>query len=220
MQIRNSLGICLLLLGFLIVSVANSEQNQLPKEVSLVTENAKNVIDLLLKKDWGGAQPLVESIVQNESRIEQEMQQNHFPPSVTYQYYYLVYRLQELLNDEKQPIQTALVANQIIAMMINLEALYAHLAPVQIAEMDYLGREIVLEAQVPNDYGLLKKRISQLEQTWNILRPSILDRNGKNVADQIDPIITDLKKEPPNAQTVDDGNHILALVDKLENLFK
>jgi len=47
-----------------------------------------------------------------------------------------------------------------------------------------------------------------------------LDRHGKNVADQIDPIITDLKKEPPHPQMVKDGNLILVLVIKLENLFE
>jgi hypothetical protein len=75
MQIRKSLGICLLLLGPLIASVANGAQNQLPKEVSLVAENAKNVIDLLLKKDWGGAQPLR----QHRSRVIPTASNGDFP---------------------------------------------------------------------------------------------------------------------------------------------
>lgn len=217
---RKPTGIVLIVLLLLIAPVVHGAENPLPKEVAVVGEKAEDVIDLLLKRNWAGAQPIIDAIVQNGPAVEKEMQQTHVPALMSYEFDYLVFRLQELTHERKQPIQAALVANQITAIMIDLEGFYAHSAPLEIAWMDYFGREIVLTAQVPNDYGILKKRISQLDQTWTALKPSILDHNGKSVADSVDQVMTDLKKQPSQSQVVKDGNRILELVDQMEKLLK
>ena len=61
----------------------------------------------------------------------------------------------------------ALTANQITALLIDLQRFYFQKTPLEIARLDYLGREIVLLAQVPNTYGLLGRRISELAETWD-----------------------------------------------------
>ncbi|MGO9022466.1 MAG: hypothetical protein ACLQVJ_29365 [Syntrophobacteraceae bacterium] len=201
-------------------AVANGAGNPLPQEIGLVGEKAEDVIDLFVKKDWKGAQAVVDTIVQNGSVIDQDFQKRNFPPSMAFEFDFLLFRLQELTHEKRQPIEAALAANQITVMMNDLEKSYDHSVPLEIGRMDYLGREIILGTQVPNDYGLIPKRISQLEQTWSDLKPSILDRNGKKTADQIDHILSDLKKQPTKPQMVKDGNQILDLVDQLESLFK
>jgi hypothetical protein len=132
---RKRVGIPLIALCLLIASVVQGAENPLPKEMGLVVEKAEDVIDLFLKKDWGSAQVIVNAIAQSGSVVEKEMQQTHLPAFMTYEFDYLVFRLQELSHEKKQPIQAALVANQITAMLIELEAFYAHAAPLETEEM-------------------------------------------------------------------------------------
>jgi hypothetical protein len=85
--------------------------------------------------------------------------------------------------------------------------------------MDYLGREIVLLAQVSDDFGLLDRRIAQIEQTWNQVRPVVMKRSGDKVAAEVDQVISAIKQKPSRQQLVKEANHILDLVDALEGLF-
>jgi hypothetical protein len=81
--------------------------------------------------------------------------------------------LRDISNERKQPILAALSANQITALLIDLHSFYAQTTPLDIARMDYLGREIILLAQVQNNYGLLGRRISELAGIWDKFKPAI-----------------------------------------------
>ena len=85
--------------------------------------------------------------------------------------------------------------------------------------MDYLGREIVLLADVPDDFGLLARRVAQLEQTWNHVKPAVIKRNGDKAAAEVDQVISAIKQKPSHQQLVKEANRILDLVDTLEGLF-
>jgi len=86
--------------------------------------------------------------------------------------------------------------------------------------MDYLGRELVILAKMPDDYGLLQKRENELEKNWSNLRPQIMLRNGQALANKVDQTIARIKAASNRQEIEQEGNVILDLVDEIENLFK
>lgn len=209
----------LLLIMFPCVVFAQGPQRPLPKELHSVSEKAEDLIDFYLKKDWAGAQAAVDSISQNEADVINAIEKNKMGASVADVFSYLVFRSKKLSYAKERPIEAALAANQITSQLIDLQRFYAHTTPLEIARMDYLGREIVLLAKVPDDFGLLDRRIVQLEQTWNQVKPVVMKRNGDKVAAEVDRVISAIKQKPSRRQLVKEADRILDLVDALEGLF-
>ena len=207
-------------LSLLLVGVsAGASQKPLPNVVLSVSEDAEDVVDLFLKNDWADAQTLVNNISKNEADIESEMNRNHMPHSCADEFNYFVFRLKELARKKQQPVMASLAANQITALLIDLQDHYTYIVPLEISRMDYLGREIILLARMPDNYGLLDKRISQLRQMWDTFKPDVKRRNGDKIAAQVDHVIGDFQKSASQEQMTNAGSRILDLVDRLETLF-
>lgn len=192
----------------------------LPGEIYFVAEKAEDVIDFYLQNNWVAAQALVDSISATPDTLESYFRENRMPRMVPDLYDYLVFQLSLLTVEQKYPLQAALVANQITRMMIELEGNYVHSAPMQVPLMDYLGRELVILAKMPDDYGLLQKRENELEKNWSNLRPQIMLRNGQALANKVDQTIARIKAASNRQEIEQEGNVILDLVDEIENLFK
>jgi hypothetical protein len=106
------------------------------------------------------------------------------------------------------------------ALLIDLEGRYARAVPLEVAWMDYLGREVVLLAALPKDHGLLGQRVSELQEVWASLREEVRARKGLKTAEEMDRVMAALKKGAPRAEMKQYGNRVLDLVDELEALFK
>jgi hypothetical protein len=176
----------------------------LPAEIYFVAEKAEDVIDFYLQNNWVAAQALVDSISATPDTLESYFRENRMPRMVPDLYDYLLFQLSLLTVEQKDPLQAALVANQITRMMIELEGNYVHSAPMQVPLMDYLGRELVILAKMPDDYGL----------------PQIMLRNGQALATKVDQTIARIKAASNRQEIEQEGNVILDLVDEIENLFK
>lgn len=192
----------------------------LPKNAHFVAEKAEDVIDYFLKGDWTAAQAIVDSMSLKEKSVVAILQDNQVSASSVDDFGYFMFRLKTLTLQKKEPIQDALVANQITNILIDLQEHYAHQTPLQVARMDYLGREVVLLAQVNNDHSLLNRRIAELDRVWKSLRATILKKGGEKVASQVDQVINEMQKGVSGQQMIKQGNTILDLVDELEALFK
>ncbi len=212
-------GIALILVALFPNALAKSPTS-LPENADFVAEKAEDVIDFYIKGDWPGAQAIVESMSLKEKSVVAILRNNQMPGSSADNFYYFMFRLKALTQQKKDPIQSALVANQITNLLIDLHEPYAHQVPLQVARMDYLGREIVLLARVSNNCGLLNRRIAELDRVWKSLRETILKKGGEKVASQVDQVIKEMQKGVSGQQMVRGGNTILDLVDELEALFK
>ena len=214
---------CVLIMASGSAAFAQSSQEKLPAGIFIVSEKAEDIIDLYVKKDWSGAQRLVTEISQQQEEVEREMRRQKLPDATIDLFGYLMYRLQDLSRQKAQPILAALAANQITAVLIDLQRFYFQKTPLEIARLDYLGREIVLLAQVPNTYGLLGSRISELAETWDRFKPAIQAQKapkGEEVAAQVDQVIAALKRATAKEHVIKSGKTILDLVDRLEALYK
>lgn len=205
---------------FLFGSAAQASQQSMPKEVQLVAEKAENVIDFLLKKEWTEAQSAIDVIVRNETKVEDEMLDKGLSLSTVNRFRYLISRLRALAKERNEPIRAALNANQITALLIDLQDCYPQTTPLDISRIDYLGREIVLLSHISNSSDALNKPIIQLQDVWNTLKPTIQKHKGGGIILQMDQVISNLKKESSRSKIKKDGNRILDLVDDMEALFK
>ena len=192
----------------------------LPAEIYFVAEKAEDVIDFYLQNNWAVAQVLVDSISASQDSIKNYFYQNRMPQMVSDLYDYLIFQLSFLTGEKQGPLQAALAANQITRIMIELEGDYVHSVPVQVPLMDYLGRELIILAKFPEDYGMLPRRLDELEKNWSNLRPQILLRNGQALAVKVDQKINQIKETTDHQKIEQEGNVILDLVDEIENLFK
>jgi hypothetical protein len=200
---------------------ATASQAPLPIVVHRVAEDAEGIIDYYQKEDWQGAQALADSIGLQAQEIHTLMLENKMPSSSADLLRFLFFRLRALNESKSNALEAALVANQITDQLIDLQGHYEHTTPLGIARMDYLGREVVLLTQLPNAYGLLDERISQLGAVWSDLEPVIRKRkNGEGVADQVSKVVAGLRRAGPRQQKIADGRRILDLVDELEALFR
>jgi hypothetical protein len=212
---------CLFFVFISLIAVgAQGSQESIPKELQLVAEKAEDVIDIYLKKDWPKAQLIVNEIDRNEIKVEELMLKNHLPLSMVDEYNYFIFQLTILSKARKQPLQAALVANQITDLCNDLQGFYDHTVPPEIARIDYLGREIVLLSRISRDFNLLNKRIVEIGNVWHRLKPDVEKRKGAKIVLQMDQMIADLKKGPSHSRMSMDGNRILDLVDEMEILFK
>ena len=213
------LGIASILVA-LFLSASAKSSTPLPDDAHFVAEKAEDVIDYFLKGNWTGAQAIVDGMGFKEKSVVAILQDNQVSASSIDGFCYFMFRLKTLTQQKKEPIQAALVANQITNLLIDLHQHYAHQVPLQVARMDYLGREVVLLAQLSNDYGLLNRRIAELDRVWKSLRKVILKKGGKKVVSQVDHVINEMQKGVSGQQMIKQGNTILDLVDELEALFK
>ena len=212
--------ISLMILGITRLGTAQPAPRPLPAEIYFVAEKAEDVIDLYLQNNWAAAQILVDSISATPDTLESYFRENRMPRMIPDLYDYLIFQLSLLTGEQKDPLQAALAANQITRIMIELEGDYVHSVPVQVPLMDYLGRELVILAKLPEDYGMLQRGKDELEKTWSNLRPQILLRNGQALAIKVDQTIDQIKETTDHQKIEQAGKVILDLVDEIENLFK
>ncbi len=210
--------LALFLLCSLLPGCGRGERAEREKVFS--SENAARIVELYLTGDWVAAQALVDSIGLSSAGVVEAMRAREMTQSARDLYRYLVYRLTALSRDRADPVQAALVANQISAVLIDLEAGEDRGYPEALDRMAYLGREIILLAQSQGDYGLMNARLAQLERTWVDFRPEILKRNAESLAAQVDQVIADLRERGPDVRMINGGNRILDLVREMRVLYK
>jgi hypothetical protein len=212
--------VTLILAGVLQPLFAQPAPRPLPSEIYFVAERSEDVIDFYLQNNWPSAHMVVDSISASQDSIKNYFYQNRMPQMVSDLYDYLIFQLSFLTGEKQGPLQAALAANQITRIMIELEGDYVHSVPVQVPLMDYLGRELITLAKFPEDYGMLPRRLDELEKNWSNLRPQILLRNGQALAIKVDQTIDQIKETTDHQKIEQEGNVILDLVDEIENLFK
>jgi hypothetical protein len=201
--------------------VAGAQENKspLPADLAYVAEKAEDIIDYYQGGEWTNAQAIVDSMSAREESVEAELRADNLPSSSAYLFDYFLFELRELSRQQTQSLQAAITANQITALLIDAQSHYAHRAPLEISWMDYLGREITLLAQYPDDKMTLHHRITELEDTWTKIESDVNEHGGSSVALEVDAEISKLMVTDSRPEMITHANRILELVDELETLF-
>ena len=192
----------------------------LPADLAYVAEKAEDVIDYYQGGEWQSAQAVVDSMTAREESVEAELHSDDLPESSAYLFDFFLFELRALTRQQTQSLQAALTANQITALLIDAQQHYSHKVPMEVAWVDYLGREIVLLAQYPEDRFTLDHRVAELGRTWARIENDVNSRNGQKVAASVNEELTKLGKTESRPEMINSANRILDLVDELEGLYQ
>jgi hypothetical protein len=204
--------------ALLLCSIPGRAQQALTPDdvVFMVGEATEALIDDYLAGDWVDADAQVDSIVSKQSGVLDAMKAAGAPPGTRDLFSYLVFRLRDYTWNRAEPVQAALVANQITAQLIDLDRSKATAPQLATARMDYLGREVLLLSQVDDDRGLLARRIDELASTWNGVAPVIVESGEGELVNRMDNRLQRLREQPAKTTIGEVANEILDLVDELE----
>lgn len=82
-------------------------------------------------------------------------------------------------------VSLARAANAISAPMEGLYAIYDPAVPAGVLTLDYLGREVLLDAMA-GDFAGATAHVNSFESSWAALRDRVVEANGAAVADGVD----------------------------------
>ncbi|MCB9777881.1 MAG: hypothetical protein H6742_04900 [Alphaproteobacteria bacterium] len=118
-------------------------------------------------------------------------------------------------------VEAARAANAVSAPMPELYRLYDPPIPPEVLALDYLGREVVLDA-MDDDFGAAVVDVDTVATTWAGLEPTVLDAGGDAEAADFSASVARMQElaQGTDAQAlIDEANVNLELVDVLEGLF-
>ncbi len=118
-------------------------------------------------------------------------------------------------------VAVARAANAISAWMDKFYGLYSNPVPAEVIRLDYLGREVVLDA-MSNDFVAATQHDTQIATAWRQVRPKVVAAGGTQEATDTDAVKVALgtasqAKDGPT--TIAKANVLLELVDSLERVF-
>ncbi len=105
--------------------------------------------------------------------------------------------------------------------MPDLFALYSPTTPTDVLALDYLGREVVLDAMDANSAAAVAD-VQTIALTWKALRPAVENAGGDQEAADFAASVTrlqDLASGSDMAALIEQANVNLELVDVLEGVF-
>lgn len=185
--------------------------------VAVIAQQAGKAVGLYLQNDWRAARASVGRIVDRTAEMEDRIIRQKLPVSTLRVYNSLQFQLQQLTDRASQPLQAALVANQISALAIDVDR--PKLTPLQyrLASIAYLAREIALLPRFPDDYGLLKRRMTELQRQWSRAKPLVVKRDGTGLAGRMDTLMANLPHLRANAKIIAAANAVLSALNPLES---
>lgn len=130
-------------------------------------------------------------------------------------------RLQKIATTGRSRVEVARAANAVSAPMPDLFALYRTEVPAPVLALDYLGREVALDA-LESDFTAATRDLDSLEQTFDPLRPELLDAGGAQVAESYRAALAEQRRAVASADAKGlraSANRGLELVDSMERVF-
>ena len=124
-------------------------------------------------------------------------------------------------NSSVSAVDLARAANAISAPLEEIYAVYNPPVPPQLLTLDFLGREVILDAKEAN-FGRARGDVDRLDATWQSLRAKVVSAGGGSAANQMDAAIAAQRMAlaGPDAPALEAAaRQVLAVVDNIEQLF-
>lgn len=109
-------------------------------------------------------------------------------------------------------------SNKVTFDAASLSASYKTPVPVEVTKLDYYGRQLEVQAAAGNTSGL-KQTATDIQNTWNQVRPQIVANGGTKEAKQFDATVAQVQQAQTPSQYGKLATPVLAQVDYLEAVF-
>jgi hypothetical protein len=115
-------------------------------------------------------------------------------------------------------LEAMTVANEITRQANELLRTYPAATPVDVAMLDYEGRQLEIAAG-RNSLPVLKDTTKQIRQTWDEVRPQVINHGGTAESSAFDTLVAQLEQAKSTAEYQRIAASILNDVDLLEAVF-
>ncbi len=192
----------------------------LPKAIYSTGEAAEDLVDYAQSANWGKIKLKIDEINNLYSSYRSDVIHNKLSPQLLDFYSFYVEQLNKDLT-AKQGDRIAFDANQITGIGVDFENHFSHKIPPEVSRLDYLGREILLEAKANNSIAV-NRRLSDIDEIWTVLKPVVIFKHGVKQAAEFERLVSKIKSLKGKLNSVEfkqTVNKYSDQIDKLEKLF-
>ena len=218
-KVKKSFGI-LGLMFFVIFYNIQIKAQPLPKAIYSTGEAAEDLVDYAQSANWGKIKLKIDEINNLYSLYRSEVIHNKLSPQLLDFYSFYVEQLNKDLT-AKQGDRIAFDANQITGIGVDFENHFSHKIPPEVSRLDYLGREILLEAKANNSIAV-NRRLSDIDEIWTVLKPVVISKHGVKQAAEFESLVSKIKSLKGKLNSVEfrqTVNKYSDQIDRLEKLF-
>jgi hypothetical protein len=222
---KNWFIVTLLIVSFLLAACGAQPANipitgTVPNDLQTIEAAAEDIIDLApngnwdkistdvtnMAKAWKAYQPLA-----GNAGTSQELQEA------------MTSALTELqaASAAQDPAATMQASNDVSAAVVEMFALYKPKLPADIGRLDVIGRQIILDVTA-QDFSAAEASLARAKSTWESVKSSVLEHNGKAVAEKFEAsldTLTSALAAKDAATLTSEARNLLEIVDELERLY-
>lgn len=166
-----------------------------------------SIIEAVNDEDWEAAEESFDEFQQSVQKLPSPELKN---PDVSFALidFFNLYRVQlEQAIDEEEASRAIFACNQLGGIIWDFRVQLNRTMLPELGRLHYLSRDLQYWAD-NGDETMLKIRAHDLEKTWNDLRPVVIDREGRDVAEQFDSLVNQLR----SARSVDDYREVAPII--------
>lgn len=193
----------------------------IPAELEAVEAATESAFDKTLVGDFTTARSLSADLSASWSQYRSRALRDNAPPSAIDAIDRAVETLPAKLAGTPDVIEASRAVNEISAPMSQLYALYDPSVPVDVLDLDHLGREVLLDA-LGGDLVRAGRDIDRVASTWSILEPKVAAAGGTAEIAQMQATIADARAalDAGNPAEVEVAARAeLEVVDAIEAIF-
>ncbi len=186
---------------------------RVPTSLSNAGEFGENIYDYVKGNDWKNADAKLAALRDASKNVRSDIKDqsaavDRFDANV------MALERAVIAKDRQAAMREA---NQVTFDVANMTTAYRLSVPVEVAKLDYYGRELEVWAQA-RDATKLQATARQMGKTWNSLRPSVAAYDATE-AKKFDALVAQVKSAKTPADYARVATPVLDEVDKLEGLF-
>ncbi len=215
-------------ISFLILSLAcfvlfysnQIKAQQLPTAIYNTGEAAEDLVDFAQAGNWKEIKIKINTIDDLYKAYRSEVLSNKLSSQLLDFYSMYIEQLNSSLKS-KNSKDIAFAANQITGIGVDFSSHFKQKIPAEIGRLDYLGRELLLEAH-DNNLTAIDRRLGDVDYTWQSIKPDILAHHGVKQAAVFEKLVSEiksLKNKPVSSEYNKFVNKYSDHIDKLEKLF-
>lgn len=165
-----------LVLAILVASCGGGG-TKVPADLEAVEAAAEGTFDKAVVGDFPAARTLSGDLATAWTKYRPRAMRDKAPPAAIDAIDRAVDTLPGKLAGTPIAIDVARAVNEVSAPMSQLYVLYHPTVPVDVLDLDYLGREVLLDA-LGADFARAGRDLDRIKTTWSVLEPKVTGAGG------------------------------------------
>lgn len=192
-----------------------------PAQLASVESSAEATFDQVLASDLAGARTSADELAAAWTAYKPRGLRDNVPVDAVSAIDQAIAALPQALAGMPRVSDAGRAVNAVSAPMSRLYAVYSPTVPVAVLDLDYLGRELLIDSLV-TDPALATGHVDKIEATWTSLKPELIAAGGAAEASNFEAAISSARSaiSAGNAPDLEAAaKNELDIVDAIEHVF-